>query len=284
MAEENPNLMTGAEDDEEPLDDEEPVVEDRPAPTGGFMSAEDVERLLTRQTEMMREQNERFTQTVQQSFAPPPQPERRALMPTAQEVQEAFETGDGKAFMDVYQRSLQAVHSANEARVAALEQEGMQRINQLSADVVRTTMPDYTKYEKQVNSMMDEYQIGADLRGNPKVVELFTKAAKADNIENEIAQREEANKRRAAQRQTADSTPNRRAGGGEAEEPLFGLSALQALRNAGRSPDQHAQALGYANWEAYNQATAEKYANWQDRSVPAWRKRLNERRTAGRRR
>lgn len=291
MAEQDPmemmTGMTGADPEEENLgEDQEPQEAQDPTPSQGFMSAAEVEALLQRQSDRMMEHQTQYTQQIAQVLQPQQsaQQPQRTVMPTAQEVQKAFEEGDGNAFMDVYQRSLQAVHEANEARIAALEQAGMQRIQELSADVVKTTIPDLTKYEKEVNKMMDEYQIGGDLRSNPKVVQLFVKAARADNMEAEIAAREEAAKRQAAQRQTADPSSSRSARTGEPEEPLFSMGALQALRNAGRQPDQHAQALGYANWDEFNRASAEKYENWNERSVPAWRKRLNERRQASGRR
>ena len=159
---------------------------------------------------------------------------------------------------------------------------GLQRIQELSAEVVQQSVPELKKYEKEVNTIMDDFGIQGDLRSNPKVVSLLVDAAKGRNLEQEVAAAEEARKRQAAARQTADVTTNRAAGGTETEEPLFGMGSLQALRNAGRSPDQHAQALGYPSWEEFQKATAEKYDNWQERSQPAWRKRLNERR-AGRR-
>ena len=272
--------LTGAEE----LDDARPgePVDEPAEPAGaGFMTAEQVSDLLDRHTRMMQEQNQQYLQTVQQIAQPPqqpPQPEQ-PLMPSQDEVRTAFETGDGNAFMDVYTRSLQALHQANQQQVKQLENAGMQRINELSQEVVKQSVPDYTRYEKEVDRLAQEYGVTGDLRANPKVVQLLVNAAKGENLDREVDQRIEARQRQAAQRQTPDPSAQReevRAGGRDA--PLFSQAAFQALRNAGRTPDQHAQQLGYANFEEYEKAAAEKIETWHERSVPAWRRKLEERR------
>lgn len=276
MAEEN--SISGVDEDQGEQDPQEGQQD--PVQSQGFMTADQVNDMLERHTRMMMEQNQQYLSTVQQ-MAQPQQPaqEPQVQMPSQDEVREAFETGDGSRFMDVYNRSLAAVHNASQQQVRALEQAGMERINQLSQEVVKSTVPDYQTYEKEVDRLANEYGVSGDLRSNPKVVQLLVNAAKGEDLEREVERRMEARARQAVQRQTPDPTAVREPSAQpESEEPVFSLAALQALRNAGRSPDQHAQQMGYANWDAYVQATSEKYQSWSERSVPAWRKRLNERR------
>ena len=282
MAEEN--TIPGAEDQED-LDPQEGQQE--PAQTQGFMTADQVNDMLERHTRMMMQQNEQYLNTVQQIAQPQPpvSQEPQVQMPTQDEVREAFETGDGSKFMDVYNRSLAAVHNASQQQVRALEAAGMERINQLSQEVVKSTVPDYQTYEKEVDRLATEYGVSGDLRSNPKVVQLLVNAAKGEHLEQEVERRMEARARQAAQRQTPDPTTGREPASQPVDqEPLFSMAALQALRNAGRSPDQHAQQMGYANWDEYNAATAEKYSNWESSSVPYFRRSMDERMEIRRRR
>lgn len=256
-----------------------------PASQPQFMSADQVTQLLNNQTQMIAEHIANVNRpAAPQSQPQPEEPEPQSMMPTDREVREAFESGDGDAFMQVYARSLNAVHLANEQRIQRLERQGAQRMQQLAQETVRDAIPD--DYRDAVNEMMDELNMAPELRTNRQVLGILADAARGRNLDNEVNSAIEARVRRAAQqRQGGEPTTSRTARGQEPDEPTFSLAAMQALRNAGRSPDRHAQQLGYENWEAYERATADKYTTWRDRSVPAWRQRLNERRQAtGRRR
>ena len=277
-------MTTGAEDDEALLaafgdEGEGEPAPDEPQPASGFMSADQVQQLLDNQRTMMMETLTAANRPQQPQPAQPTQqtqPDARQIMPTAQEVREAFEQGDPDRFIDVYNRGLQAVYTAAEERIADLERSGTQRIQQLAQDSVQGLVPD--EYRDDVKKIMDDFNLPPDMRTNRKLLEVLTNAARGQNLDQEVSRAVEARVRQATQRRTAEPTSNRTARGQEADEPIFGMPALQALRNAGRSPDQHAQQLGYANWDEYERATAEKYETWQERSVPAWRQRLNERR------
>ena len=290
MAEMNPNQMTGVEDEAlspgQPPAEQATSTNDQP-PQQGFMTAQQVEDLLNRQQQAMLEQSQRYMDTVAQVVQPqqPQVPQQPSVtMPTQEEVEDAFVSADGKKFMEIYTRSLQAVHAANQQQIEALRVQGMARINELSDTVTEQTMPDWDRYKDAANEIMNEFNLDADLRSDPRVKKLMVEAAKGRNLDEEVNRAIEARNRQAAQRPTADVRSGRQAETGEPDEPLFSQAALAALRQAGRSPDRHAQQLGYENWEAFQKASQEKYDTWEERSVPAWRKRLNERRGAGRRR
>lgn len=270
----------GAEFDDDGFDEEVPLetpeAQQEDAPRAGFMSARDVQAMLDAQQARMLEHLERV-QAPRRDAPPPPPPDPGSRMPTQQEVRRAFESGDPDQFMDIYARGLQAVYDAADQRVRGLEQTGMQRIQELSREVVKTAVPEYQEYGRAAEKIMDEFGITGDLRANTQVVKLMIDAAKGRNLDGEVTRAVEARRRRAASRGTADTTSTRGVGSGDTE-PVFSIEAMQTLRRTGRAPDRHAQALGYANWAEYEAATARKYETWQEDSVPAWRKRLNARR------
>lgn len=274
------NLITsGAEGEDEPEDGGEPGVA-APEPGGGFMSADQVQQMLDNQRNMITDTLTKMTQPA----APAPQQQQaepRQVMPTSQEVRSAFETGDADQFIDVYNRGLQAVYDAADARVTQLERAGAQRIQQLAQDAARDAVPD--EYRETVDGIMDKFGLAPELRTNKDILQVLTDAAKGRNLDAEVNKAIEARVRQKTQRQTADPTSGRQAQTGQEEEPIFSMGAMQALRNAGRTTDQHAQALGYANWEEFNKASGEKYGDWDNQKVPVWRKKLNERRKTGRR-
>lgn len=251
-------------------------------PSGGGLTAEQLEQIMDRQNQRFQEQ-QRETLAM---FARQPQQEHQTQQPIIEEpdprdMRQALEDQDYERYIQLSQQQAAAREVAHRNELNAYASAAVARFDEMNQRYVQTSLPDYQRYKPEVEALMERFNLPASLRNNPEVVGVLVNAAKGQNIDREVEERIQA-RRRQRQQQTAtgEPTPTRRNSGGAAPpEQVFTNEAFEALRMAGRSPDRHAQALGYENWAAYERATAERYANWDEINAPAWRRRMNSGRT-----
>lgn len=266
------------------LDDDPQETEDQPQETQANgnvnLTADQLNAILERQNKQFQEQQRETMQFMGQQFnqrqPQAPTEDRPAIeMPDPREMRRAMEEGDYETYFQLAQQEKAAIELQHRAELNQLSAAALQRFEEINGRFIEQ-QPEYKTYEKDVEAIMDEIKLPAHLRKNPQIVAIAIDAAKGRNIDREVDNRIQERRRQRQQTQTSEPTETRlvRAGAGSTA-PTFTNEAYEALRMAGRSPDRHAQALGYENWAAYERATQEKYDKWDEMNVPAWRRRMN---------
>lgn len=250
--------------------DRQPAAAQQPQ----FLTADQVEQMISRQNEQFANYQRETLNAVQQSMAPRRE-EEQLQPPDPKEMKRALEEGDSDRYLELQQQQLLYVQQMTENRIRSLEQAAVQRFDDLNQQTIET-QPTYQRYKREVEAMMDDLQLGPSLRRNPKIVSILANAARGQNVEKEFEEMQQQRRRQRGRQATGEPT-NARSGrstrrGRQEQEPVFSPDAMQALRASRRTPDRHAQLLGYKDWADYEAQTAQQYERWDEMNVPSWRR------------
>lgn len=278
------------EDDEYAEEPDESEQEDEPEEPPQYASSpvqltnEQLEQIFAKQQEQFQKQ-QRDTAEYLRTLSRPQQQQDivdEIEAPSFRELRRAIEEND----MEKYEQLLAQQSAANdikwERRLRQLAGEATQYFARYDEHIAQTVVPEYKDYEAAINEIKKDLPpIPKEYMNHPGVRRLFVNAARGMNIEAEVQRRsesEQTQRRRRANPQTGAPTNQRqqtRRNARRSNEPVFTDEAYAALRAAGRTPDQHAQRLGYANWSEYEKATQTMYDNWDEMNIPAWRRKAN---------
>lgn len=265
--------------DEMPEEEIEEVEEEEQeeTPTSPMMSAEQVQAMMDRQAETL---TKGFQQSLQQLTTPQhEEKEEEIKAPSHAQMKQALEDGDWDAYMKMQEQREAAVYQATqrtlEKGAAALRNEGSQWMTETNKRLLDQQVPDYKKYQKDVDALADQLGINALARTNPEVADLLTSTVRGrpENIEKEIQARIEASKRQAnGPGTTSDVSSTGRVphSGHESNVPVFSNEALQSLVPVGKDKDGFAKMMGYENWAAYEAFTSNLYS--EETVVHKWRR------------
>jgi hypothetical protein len=246
-----------------------------------YMTAEQVQKMMDGQAQTLMQG---FQQTLQQVV---PQGKREEdeekpiEAPSHAQMQAALEEGDFTRYMQMQAQRESAIYQASvrdsRKEINTIRNEGLGWVAQTNKQLVDQSVPDYKKYQKDVDALADQLGIDAVARTNPDVVSLLTSTVRGrpENIEKEFQIREEARKRQAnGDGVTSDGGSGRGRVGNAREdrdrEPVFSAEAMQALEGAGKSGEDFAKQMGYKDWDEYEKAASTVYTD--ERAVPKWRR------------
>ena len=251
-------------------------------PTPAQLTSDQLEQILNRQNDQFQAQQRETMQMLGQQMNPPPRQDNSPVieMPDPREMQRAMDDGDSARFMELMNQRDAAIDLSHRQQLQGVTNAAVQRFDELNNRYIEQ-QPEFKRHRPEVEALMEEINMPASLRNQPNLVAILVDAVKGRNIDKEVDERIETRRRQRQQTPTGEPTSTRQVRSNVANpEPVFSNEAFEALRMAGRSPDRHAQTLGYADWAAYERATQEKYNNWDDMNIPAWRRRMNSGRTA----
>lgn len=245
-----------------PGDGEEPIVP--PAPQPG-VSVEQMQQMMDRQAQQFAEQQATNMQMMQQALRPPAPGPEVIEAPDDAALQAAIEGGDAALFLRLSNQKQAAQEQRHQAQLTALAQQAAGRFTEVNAALLDTAVPGYAARKEAVGKQMDELGLSGDLRTNPKVIEILTRAeeGRPENIEATIRARQEAQRRKGNDDPPGDvtGTTRRSAGRTPPVEPVFTPDGLQALAYAGHDPETFARKLSGQSWEEYQASTRELYAD-----------------------
>lgn len=263
----------------EGFEGEEEEGEETETTPSHYLTAAQVQEMMDRQAEM-------FTQGLQQTVeryvpqARPQEPVEEPIQaPSHEQLRLAAEEGDWTKYTALQEQREQAVYQASmrevDRRARAMRQEGGAWMAETNRRFVDTKVPDYKKYQKDVDLLAEQLGIDPVSRTDPNVVELLTSTIRGrpENMEKEFAARIEAQKRQAnGDGTTSDvASPGRSFGGQHSEqEPVFSHEALRGMDDMGKDRNALAKRMGYNDWAAYETAAAGIYSA--DKAVPKWRR------------
>lgn len=225
------------------------------------MTADQMQQMLDRQAEQFKEQQQQNMQLVQQALTPRQQQEL-VQPPDPAAMLKAIQEGDAEEFLKLQNQKDLATEQRHQLQLQRLEQAGAARFQEVNTQLLDTAVPEYTKHKDAVNKQMDELGLSPDLRSNPKIVEILTRAeaGRSENIEEEIRRRQQEQRRRANDTQVEGpgGTTRRQTQRQAQEQPsVFSPDGLQAFAYAGKDPDDFARKMGHDSWEAYQASAAE---------------------------
>lgn len=251
------------EDDLPPGDDEESGEPEEVAatPVPMAMTPEQMQTMLDRQAAQFAETQKQNLTLMQQALTPK-QETTLVEPPDPAELLKAIQEGDADAYLKLTQQKDMASEQRHQLQLQRLEAGALQRFNEVNKSLLDSAVPGYTEHKGEVDKQMDELNLSPDLRTNPKIVEILTRAARGseENFEKEIKQRQESQRRKANDIQPGDvttTTPRRSTGRAQPEESVFSPDGLQAFASAGKDPDEFARKMGYADMAAYETSTRE---------------------------
>lgn len=275
--------QSNEESAEEQTEDQEPEqeVEEKPQAMVN-MTTEQLQSLLNQQAEMF---TSGLQQTVSQFVKPvnTEEEEKPLQAPSHEQIAaalaEAQESGDYSKYTQLQQQREGAIYQAGQREVQKevkrLRTEGSNFIAQTNKQLIKQSVPDFDRYESEVEALASQLGLPQDTWTQPDVVALLTNTVRGrpENIEREFAERMEAQKRQAnGTGQTADvgtagrSLPSR----GEEREPILSDEGKRALRSIGKTDDEFAKMMGYPDWATYERVADAVFSD--DVVVHKWRK------------
>lgn len=208
----------------------------------------------------------------QEQSAPTYQP---IAEPTLDQINEAFEEGDTKKALQLQAQREAAREQRYQAQLYQLRHEGQQAFAEVNQQLMTNQVPDYKRYEREVQKKLDELGIkDVGYRNNPAIVKLITNSIKGEKIDEIIAERNEAEKRRANEAETGDPTSTRRGQYSAPPKPVISDEAELALRFVGKDKEQFAKSRGHGSWSEYEKSAAAFQAvkRGEGSYTPKWRR------------
>lgn len=256
-------------------------VEESTAPVSGVMTAEQVQAMMDRQAQTLTEGFQQGFRAMAQQLAPQgtKEEEEPIKAPSHEQLRTALEEGDWDRYTQLAAQRENAIYQASvreaDKRVNAFRSEGQQWMEKTNRQIIGTAVPDYKKYQEDVEALAEQLGIDAVSRTSPEVVEMLTSTVRGrpENIEKEFAARLEAQKRQAnGDGTTSDVASVGRTLPGERSDraPVFSQEALRALEVAGRTGDEMAKKIGYESFAEYEKAAVA--LDNDERVVPKWRR------------
>lgn len=268
--------------EEEPaIENAEDAVEgeesEQQAPSPSFLSAEQMQEMLAQQQQQFAQsQRDLISSMQQQQIAQQQaaQAEAAAIRPPdPQAMARALEDGEMGEYIKLQNQQSLYMQQQYETRLAQLEQQGAQRFQEVNAALVKTAVPNYTKYEKDVEALMDDLQLPPELRVNAKVVGILADAARGRNFDREFDEATQQRRRQANQNATGEPTNTRQSAAQAGnDDPIHSPAAMEALRATGRSLEHHAKKLGYKTVEEYEAAIRSYNERRDAMDIPKWRR------------
>lgn len=186
-----------------------------------------------------------------------PQWQPRELPPEVgdNDIAQAFEEGDYAKAMKLQRQQRERDRIEYQNEVERLRAEGSNAINVLGEKVLLSDLPDYKKYEKEINKVLSSYP--AHLQSDPNVRRETYHYVRGKNLDKLKEEWLEEYKRQLNQPETGDVSEQngrqqtRQKGAHDQQPRYFQETDLAALRSVGRNEEEFAQKLGYESWEAY---------------------------------
>lgn len=207
-------------------------------------------------------------QEVQPTFTPIPEP-------SLDQINEAYDNGDTKLALQLQTQREAAREQRYQAQLYQLRQEGATAFADLNNQMLTSNVPEYKRYEKDVQKKLDELGIkDPGTRANAKIVKLLTDAVKGERIDEIIKEREEAAKRQANDVEMGDLSSARRGQYSAPPKAVISEEAELALRFLGKDKEQFAKARGHGSWSDYEKSASAFQAvkRGEGSYVPKWRR------------
>lgn len=139
---------------------------------------------------------------------------------------------------------------------------GVEVIDQLSDTVTRAQMPHLDLVRNDYDAAL--HSLPADQRMNPKMRQAAYNIAVGQNVTKIIEAEKEKNLRASEEPPNPEPGANSRASGNENDtipnpEAVLSKDTMRALRTAGKTVDQHYQALGYKGWTDFYEKRGKEY-------------------------
>lgn len=258
-------------------EEEEPVEEshlETPAPQPQYATVEQMQQMVQGVASQLQENLVGLIRGGHQQEQP--QPTYQAIPePTLDQINEAYEEGDTKKALQLQAQRGAARDQRYQIELYRLRNEGQQAFAEVNQQLMSNQVPDYKRYEKEVQKKLDELGIkDVGYRNNPAIVKLITNAVKGEKIDEIIAERNEAAKRQANEAETGDPTSSRRGQYSVPPKPVISDDAELALRFVGKDKESFAKSRGHGSWSEYEKSAAAFQAvkRGEGSYVPKWRR------------
>lgn len=204
-----------------------------------------------------------------------PQQMQHALPePTLEEIQTAMEEGDTRRYIQLQGQREAARDQRYQSEMYRLRAEGQQAFDAVNGRMLPNLVPDYKRYEKEVDKMIKDLGLPANTRQNPQLVELLTNSVKGSKMEDLLAERIEAQKRQETLEATSAPSGNRSNPTNAPPRKVFSDEALVALKTIGKDQETFAKTRGHGSWQEYesNAAAYQAAKRGEGNYTPKWRR------------
>ena len=186
---------------------------------------------------------------------------------TLDEIENVLAEGKGAdKLVKMIDSRLKKLETGLAQRISEIESTGTNALSNVASEMARSDMPYYKRYQKEIDAYVAT--LSPHLRMNKQVYVVAHNAVVGQHLPDIIKEEREKVMREAADPNAAGSpggAAGRRANGAPADdvptvEQIFGKEAADALTSVGRTPDQHAQRMGYKTWADYAKFVKEQEA------------------------
>lgn len=263
--------ILGLSREEEIPEEEEEEVEAEPTPQ--YATVEQMQTMVQSVTAQMQEN---FVNLVNgtQNREVPQQQYQQIHEPSLDEINEALEEGDNKKFLQLQAQRELVREQRYQQQLQQLQQAGQREFDGINAQLLETSLPEYKKYQSEVDKHVKELGLTKTQASNPVVARLLLNAVKGEKLDEIYAERQEAAKRQANDAATGHPTGNRSNPMHAEPKQIFSENAEAAIRFLGHDKETFAKKRGYTDWAAYENNAADYQAAKQGAGtyVPKWRR------------
>lgn len=260
----------GSQEDEQPEEQPEPEVQATP----NYATVDQMQQMVQGVAAQLQENLVGLIRGGNQQEQP--QPSYQPIQePTLEEINVAYDEGDTRRALQLQAQRDAAREQRYQQQLYQLRYEGQQAFAEVNQQLMTNQVPDYKRYEKEVQKKLDELGIkDVGYRNNPAIVKLITNAVKGEKIDEIIQERNEAAKRQANDAETGDPTSTRRGQYSAQPKPVISEEAELALRFVGKDKEQFAKSRGHGSWGEYEKSAAAFQAvkRGEGSYVPKWRR------------
>ena len=250
--------------------------EGQPAQGQATIGMDAVQALIDNMSNQQAARDQQMFGLIQQIVQPQQQGQQEQMipMPSAADYQQALDNGDTQAFMNL--RAQEQAH--NDQRMRMMQQRNEDQLNQarqeaaaamqgLSAQMLPGQVPDYDRYQPQIEAKMDALGLQGAQRTNPQIVREIRNAVIGENFESEMARVQEERARQANAAPTGDQggvpmgrTQASSTGANSQPNTHFGQEVYDSLNIVGQDRERVARGMGYSSWAAYEAMAARMHA------------------------
>lgn len=264
--------LSSPEPEEQEVEQESEVIQ----PVQQYATVEQMQAMVQGVTAQLQENLVNFMSGQQHQQQPQQQePAYQPIQePSLDEVQAAWEEGDTRKAIQLQAQRDAARDQRYEYQLYRLRQEGESWVGGVNEQLLGTSVPEYKKYEKDVQQLGKEIGIDAKLLKNPQVVALLTDAVKGRKIDEIYAERQEAERRQANDAALGEPTGGRAYPTKVPKESPIGEAEESAIRYYGIDREQFAKKRGHNSWSDYEDTVAAYKSAKQGQAnyVPKWRR------------
>ena len=258
---------------EEELPEVEEEVDHTPPPQ--YATVDQMQQMVSSVMNQMQENFVNLTNGNNQRREEPQQQYQQQIHePTLEEINEALEEGDNKKFLQLQAQRDMVREQRYQNQLYQLQQAGQREFDTINSQLLETSMPEYKKYQADVDKHVKELGLSKAQATNPMIAKLLLNAVRGEKLDEIYAERAEAAKRQANDAATGHPTGNRNNPMHTEPKQVFSDNAEAAIRFLGHDKETFAKKRGYADWAAYesNAADYQEAKKGAGTYVPKWRR------------